>query len=138
MRKYKKDTRWCVWRWTYQPEADYIVRLHVLQTPYFGIYVHYLNHADIEPYLHDHPRTFLSLIWRGNYLERRVDGTYWRRWFNVVRATDCHTIINVAPRTVTLAVMGPVRQQWGFFTPAGKVFWKDYYAPRKAAAKENA
>jgi hypothetical protein len=122
MRRYKSGTAWCIWRWTYQPEADYVVRLHVIQTRWFGVYLHWINHPDVEPYLHDHPRSFLS-----QYEEERAAGRFRRRWFNLIRATDQHSIKAVMPGTVTLCFMGPVRQVWGFFTPSGKVPWKQYY-----------
>jgi hypothetical protein len=32
----------------------------------------------------------------------------------------------VYPDTWTLMIYGPIRQWWGFFTPRGKVYWRDY------------
>lgn len=132
-RLYKSGTIWCVWRWTDVP-SQYIVRLHVVKTPWFAICVHWLNTADPEPYLHDHPVTFLSIILRGSYTEKRGHGfrgltpIRHHRWFNFIRAsdTDPHSIINVAPNTVTLCFMGPKVREWGYHTPDGWVMWKQY------------
>lgn len=126
-RTYKSGTIWCLWRWTEVP-SEYIVRLHVVKTPWFAICVHWLNKVDPEPFLHDHPVTFLSLILRGGYGELRKDGYHYHRWYNFIRATilDPHTINFVQPHTVTLALMGPKIRDWGYHTPKGWVPWKQY------------
>lgn len=130
-RKYKSGSAWAFWRWTEVP-TEYILRLHVLKTPWFAICLHWLNHADPEPYLHDHPVSFLSLILRGWYDELvpadpvnhvRVVRN---RWFRFFRATDAHSIINPAPGTLTLCFMGPKVREWGYHTPKGWEYWKDY------------
>lgn len=126
-RTYKSGTIWCFWRWTEVP-TGYIVRLHVVKTPWFAICVHWLNTADPEQFLHDHPVSFLSIILRGAYSEWRGAPMEMRlhRWFNFVRATDRHTIRYVMPNTVTLAFMGPKVREWGYHTPDGWVMWKQY------------
>jgi hypothetical protein len=135
-REYKSGTGWCVWRWTFVP-SDYIVRLHLIKTPWFAICLHWLVKPDPEPYLHDHPVSFLSLILRGGYNEYRqqVFAPIWDMfdmrscpWYNFIRATDRHTIMYVLPHTLTLCFMGPKTREWGFHTPTGWVYWKDYYA----------
>lgn len=131
-RKYKSGTGWCVWRWTETP-SDYILRLHALKTPWFAICLHWINGPDQEPYIHDHPVTFLSVILRGWYGEvrkvrGRIDGVV-HNWFNFIRATpeDAHRIVCVAPRgALTLCLMGPKTREWGFHTPTGWEHWKSY------------
>lgn len=153
-RKYVSGTAWCFWRWT-QVDSEYIRRLHVLKTPWFAICIHFLLKPDPEPFLHDHPVSFLSIILRGGYLEKRWNsrkGNHMRlhRWFNWIRASqqDRHTIVSVKPRTVTLCFMGPKTREWGFtikgvtgqYTmsdqygtahPRGWSMWKDYYARQR-------
>lgn len=140
-RKYKSGTNWCVWRWTEVP-SDFIRRLHVIKTPWFAICVHWLNKPDPEPYLHDHPISFLSLILKGAYLEEREvyvrdftlgyvgveNRSKWRTWWNYFRASreDRHSIIQVEPGTVTLCFMGPKTREWGYHTEDGWVHWKTY------------
>lgn len=133
MRKYKSGTAWALWRWT-QTDSEYITRLHIIKTPWFAVCLHFIHKPDPEPWLHDHPVTFLSMFLRGFYIElrqrcdsarRRIDECATapsfilrHRWFNFVRATTCdrHSIVAVGPGTVTLCFMGPKRREWGFHT----------------------
>lgn len=138
MRKYVSGTGWCAWRWT-EVDSEYITRLHVLKTPLGAICVHWIKKPDPEPYQHDHPVTFFSLILRGYYVEwrsiNRSKPTLIRRnWFNWITASqlDCHSIVEVAPNTVTLCFMGPKTRDWGFHCPEGWSFWKHYYAALRA------
>jgi hypothetical protein len=126
-RTYKSGTGWCYWRWTEVP-TGYITRLHVVKTPWFALCVHWLNHPDPEPWQHDHPVTFLSVILRGGYIEARKDQARRHRWFNFIRASkdDPHTIAYVEPGTVTLCFMGPKTREWGYHTPFGWMHWKLY------------
>lgn len=131
-RKYKSGTGWCFWRWTEVP-SNYILRLHLVKTPWFAICLHWLNAPDPEPFLHDHPVTFLSIILRGGYCEERIRPRrplMWikRRWFNFIRARkdDRHTIFHVEPHTLTLCFMGPKTREWGFNTSCGWMHWKAY------------
>lgn len=139
-RKYKSGTGWCFWRWT-DVATEYILRLHLIKTPWFAICVHWLNKPDPDPHLHDHPVSFLSLILRGGYTETRADepsygddyyGFQYRwvnRWWNFIHYATRHRITHVEPGTVTLCFMGPKAQEWGFFVPGrGKVSWKEYYS----------
>lgn len=150
-RAYKSGTNWCFWRWTEVP-TDYILRLHVVKTPWWAICIHWINKPDPEPYLHDHPVSFHSFILKGWYREARrtEEQTIWgdryngnasmfyrsglpkriiRKWHNYIQASesDCHTIIEVSPGgCVTLCFMGPKVREWGFHTPLGWEYWKDY------------
>lgn len=116
-------------------DTGYITRLHILKTPWFALCLHWLNTPDPEPYLHDHPVSFLSVILRGGYTEDREKFTHNRRrftkvnrWFNWIRASsrDRHTIIEVKPKTLTLCLMGPKTREWGYHLPDGWMYWKDY------------
>lgn len=144
-RKYKSGTGWCFWRWT-DTDSEYITRLHVLKTPWFAICLHWLHKPDPEPYLHDHPVTFLSVVLRGAYGERRKIGDEpvklrIHHWFNWIHATpdDRHTIVAVEPKTLTLCFMGPKSREWGFHSDCGFasttdrwMMWKVYYAEKRA------
>lgn len=132
MRKYKTGTNWCFWRWT-EVDSEYIVRLHLVKTPWFAICLHWIKKPDPEPFVHDHPVSFLSLICRGWYYERRAWGIQFNQWWNFVRATDTHSITLCDPNTVTICFMGPKVREWGFHTPDGWVYWRDYYAKQRAA-----
>ncbi len=139
-RKYKSGSRWALWRWT-TVDSEYIVRLHLIMTPWFAICLHWFNKPDPEPYLHDHPVTFLSLILKGSYHEERKvftlagdqDRSGHRKWWNFIRASfyDRHSISWIEPGTLTLCFMGPKRRTWGFDTPDGWISWKEYYAEKR-------
>lgn len=131
-RKYKSGTIWCFWRWT-EVASGYITRLHVIKTPWFAVCLHWLHKPDPEPYHHDHPVSFLSIILRGGYYEHRNGYVKHRRFFNFMRASpdDYHTIVMTEPGTLTLCLMGPKVREWGFHTQSGWVFWKDYYAGKQ-------
>ena len=136
-RLYKSGTGWCYWRWT-DVDSEYILRLHVVKTPFGAICLHWVKKADAEPWLHDHPVSFLSVILRGSYAEMRKtgDGPHIRvnRWFNFVRASkyDHHRIIFTRRGTLTLCFMGPKTREWGFHLESGWLGWKDYYARLRA------
>ncbi|MDE2233847.1 MAG: hypothetical protein KGJ90_07140 [Patescibacteria group bacterium] len=121
--------KWCVWRHSTAP-SGYITRLHIIKTPWFAICVHHLHSFDHEPDMHDHPVSFLSIILRGDYIEVLPDGQYNRyhnrRWLNLIMATDRHRIIWVNAKTTTLCFMGPKVRKWGYHTPDGWIYWKDY------------
>lgn len=143
MRLYKSGTGWCVWRWTFT-DSGYITRLHVLKTPWFAICLHWLNKPDPEPFLHDHPVSFLSIILRGGYIEKRLIGEgpaelMSHTMLNLVTAheDDRHTIVEVMPNTLTLALMGPKTREWGFHSENGWILWKDYYTAQRAEKKAN-
>jgi len=137
-RKYKSGSAWALWRWT-EVNSEYIVRLHVVKTPWFSICLHWILKPDPEPDMHDHPVTFLSLILKGGYTEARIRGDgplgdgdgrlETHRFFNFIRASpdDIHKIVSVKSNTLTLCLMGPKTREWGFHTPTGWVYWKDYY-----------
>lgn len=127
MRLYKSGSKWAFWCWTPLSITNYIERLHIIKTPWFAIDMHWIKNADPEPFMHDHPVTFFSIILRGAYLEERPDSLRWRTPFNFIRATDQHRIRYAHPRTVTLCFMGPKVREWGFHLPRGWVPWREYY-----------
>lgn len=138
-RKYKSGSKWAWWRWTYT-DSGYITRLHIVMTPLFAICVHWINKPDPEPYLHDHPVSFLSLVLKGWYQETRWESSAIvgdilyshkvSRW-NFLRAhfNDRHTIYDVAPGgCVTLALMTRKKRDWGFHVSEDEwIGWKNYY-----------
>lgn len=141
MRKYKTGSTWALWRWS-EVDSAYITRLHLIKTPWFAICLHWLHKPDPEPWLHDHPVSFFSIILRGWYSEHRYwnykQGWRLHRWFNFIRASffDRHRIIEVAPNTLTLCLMGPKTREWGFHTNEDWIYWRDYYAEQRASTKK--
>jgi len=140
-RRYVSGSRWSLWRWTDVDPGDngqiYLTRLHLCQTPWFSLMLHWIFRPDPQPNLHDHPVTFFSLLIRGWYVEEVPILASFpkiiqmrRNWYNFKRFTDAHRIIHLNGTVLTLSFAGPVRQQWGFLTPESKIPWREYVAKR--------
>lgn len=124
----QRSPRWAVWRWFHIPDrADptvtYLSRLRVVQTPWFGIYVHWIRTPDpFDP--HDHPWVFWSWIVRGGYLEHRWtrlpsssnEIARRRRWsMKKTPLSAAHRIAAIEPGTVTVVFVGRRVREWGFY-----------------------
>ena len=121
-----------MWQWSevIPRGSTYLRRLHLLKTPWFSVYVHWILQRDPQPDLHDHPVDFLSIVLRGGYVEEYLyrghrRSRQIRRW-NFVRHTDLHRIVHVKSGTITLCFAGKHRHEWGFHTSDGWVCWKYY------------
>lgn len=133
-RKYKSGTRWCVWQWSdidpLKIGVTFLLRLHLFQTPWCSLMLHWFNYPDPQPDMHDHPVNLLSFVVRGGYEEEReIDGKTVKRqvkWWNFIRATDRHRIVKLNGPTITLVLAGKVVRKWGFWTKDGWVSWRDY------------
>lgn len=113
-------------------------RLRLVQTPWFGVYVHLIYREDMDPVPHDHPWTFWRCVLRGGYLEHyltdpgrgRVALRAQRRWrIGRFPTSHAHRIVLVKPGTVSLVVVGRKRRAWGFWGPsedASPRTWTDY------------
>lgn len=123
------------------PERNFMTRLRIVQTPWFGLYLHKFEGPDPRPTLHDHPWDFVSIILRGGYTERRSYGpfnfhiesiplhgakgrvrlrTWLRARINVKRAADVHYIEKLSRLpTWTLMLVGRKRHEWGYLDRDG-------------------
>lgn len=128
------------------PEVDYLWRLRIINTPWFGIMLHKINTPDARDTLHDHPWSMLSLILRGGYVEF-VPGPYYAQSRVVKRInwkpraskknplSSFHWIAEVdRTPTWTLVFVGPRRKDaWGYldrdgvFTPFNEHPYNDEY-----------
>lgn len=133
--------------------AVYLDRVRLVQTPWFGLYLHRMDAPDPGVHLHDHPWPFLSLILRGGY-EEQVASSFdapsmaWvaerfpraclpgvpRSWgrgsVHRVRLSECHRITTLARvPTWTLVLCGRRSRSWGFYTPDGFVEHREYDHP---------
>lgn len=137
------------------PERVYLKRLRILQTPYFGVYLHHINEPDTDRDPHDHPWPMWSFILRGGYREhvwmRPQDilganaalqtllyrSHTWNRFsLHYMPCGYAHLIKFLAPDTVTLVVVGRRSREWGFWTPEGFVEWKVYERFEDSTIKE--
>lgn len=130
-------------------DSLYMERGYVLpespETKGFEMRVHRTVRSDRDRHLHDHPWWNVSILLSGGYEEvlpvaadrptewdnHGVERTYSeiRRPGDIIfrEANDRHRLI-IAPgcEAVSLFIMGPKTQSWGFYTPAGKVDFRDY------------
>jgi len=128
----------------------YMERFWLFQTRWLSCRLHHICSHDWDPHLHDHPWDFVSVVLKGAYVERRPHSpikpvfvthdfegrremvepytTVARKRGSICyrRATDRHRISYVAPGTWTLFFLRPRIQWWGFYTPAGKIHYRNY------------
>lgn len=104
----------------FDSDLDYLRRLRIVQTPWFGVYLHRIGTPDSRPTLHDHPWNFLSIVVRGGYTEMTGDGCCYAeerhvRWVNHKRAEYLHYIMRLdRTPTWTLVFVGRRRREWGY------------------------
>lgn len=125
----------------------YMERYGLFETRYLSARVHYIARPDVDRVLHDHPWNFCTIVIKGGYSEARpVDPNHpvftndaplicgesvcvEQRMHGSIafrKATDRHKIVDVLPDTWTLFIYGRAVHWWGFYTPAGKIYWADY------------
>lgn len=134
-----RTKRWDVLRWFLipdgrEPDVVYLKRLRLIQTPWFGWYIHWIYLPDRDRDPHDHPWNFWSLILRGGYTEQvwqkwgaqriRVDGHgaflgefVWKAFsWHKMSIERAHMIHRLQPGTVSMIFTGPRHRTWGFWT----------------------
>lgn len=141
--KGRTSPRWAFWERMTIPCLDglvYLVRLRVIQTPLFALYVHDIHEPDGDRAPHNHPWTFISIVLRGHYtehvhvdpdperkrVETIVEKTHKRFSIHKMPQSQAHTIVEAGPNLKTLILTGRRRSSWGFFTDKGYVDWKVY------------
>lgn len=113
-------------------DGNYLTRLRIIQTPWFGIYLHRFDGPDPRPTLHDHPWAFVSLVLRGGYIERRLDPftmtvneEHRVRWVNVMAKHDAHSIMRLLRvPSWTLMLVGRRKRTWGYLEPTPTWAWR--------------
>lgn len=121
------------------PYEDYLWRLRIIQTPWFGIYLHKICTPDSRPVLHDHPWAFTSIVLKGGYLEF-IPGPFYAKSnyvkrLNVKRFNNSFHWIAELDRTPTwtLVFVGRRRRTWGYleqdgtYTPYNEHKFNDQY-----------
>lgn len=143
-----RSPRWAVWKRMDIKDRygeTYLLRLRLIDTPWFGVYLHHIEDVDPQPDPHDHPWSFVSMVLAGGYEERvhvrwaaePEGGHYVRRWlFGSVHRMKAegvaHRIIETLPHTITLVLRGKRSREWGFWNMddrgavVGWTNWKDY------------
>lgn len=117
-----------------EPERDYLVRWRLVQTPWFGIFLHKILMIDNDINLHDHPWNFVTWIIKGAYLEERDGKQYsWDQGsIHKMSIGSFHKISHLwRVPTWSLVFVGPRKRQWGYQTkdgwvPRSEYNWKYY------------
>lgn len=112
-------------------------RLRLVQTPWFGLYLHRIHSPDVDPDPHDHPWMFASLVLAGGYTESVWDSGNWSSWrvherrrgsLHRMSTRQAHKITRVDGQLWTLVLVGPKVRTWGFWAEDGFVPWREYLA----------
>ena len=137
----------------------YLIRLYLLRTPWFAVFLHRFFRGDDDIHLHDHPFPFGYFVLSGRYYEvtpheirlRRPGSFRFRshRSFHLVHIPRPSKPELVTP-TWTLVIRGPKIKSWGFWNnntwvwhriylgaavPTGKALVKAYDLSVKTAAR---
>lgn len=119
--------------------GTYLTRF-VLRGLRFGpggkLFLHYFHRGDVEPYHHDHPWPFWSLILWGGYWEHTPKG---KRWYGpgclLRRPADWQHHVELPPgaHCWTLVWTGAKERSWGFWCPErGWIPWREHEANQAA------
>lgn len=131
--------RWAFFKTFSVPDIDnpgqlYLWRLRIIQTPWFGLYLHRIDSDDGDRPDHDHPWTFLAVTLIGGYVEKSNDIEYerrpWRPHWHL--ASYAHSIKRLLRTpTWTLVIVGSRVRDWGFLTSRGWEHWKPFLERQK-------
>ena len=113
----------------------YLSRFNIIQTPWFGIKIHWILRPDPDRSIHTHPWRFISFVLKGGYSEyysKRPDKSniiLSKRinWFNYHNIKSAHQIYSVSPKTLTLVFTGKRVESWGFYKDGKFIDWKYYH-----------
>lgn len=130
----KESQPWGLLSYKVDPDSDYIYRLRVIKTPWFGVYLHWIGKPDLDKHAHDHTWRFWTFILRGGYVEEfhihpnsKPITRVWDRWsFHGIPLESAHRIVSVEPNTLTLVFAGPKVRSWRFWTETGLIHWREY------------
>lgn len=109
-----------------KPDEDYLWRIRLVATPWFGIFLHKICTPDPRAVLHNHPWTFASVVLKGGYTEYVPgDNTYAVsrsvKRFNLKRFNNSYHWIDRLDRTPTwtLVFTGRRKRVWGYLEKDG-------------------
>jgi len=107
--------------------VDYMRRYYVRNSRAESVRLHHILSSDPGTALHDHPWDYATAIVRGGYTELTAGGVarYEAPCVLVRRAEDAHRLI-LDGEAWTFIVCGRLRRKWGFHTPGGWVWWREY------------
>jgi hypothetical protein len=121
----------------------YLTRVHLLRWWRGRLYLHYFHRGDAEPYNHDHPWPFWSLILWGGYWEitpiPQEERKFFPAWQTELRVWypplwllrrpaewQHRVVLPEGRRALTLVWVGRKERSWGFICKGGWVHWKQH------------
>jgi hypothetical protein len=136
----RRSPRWAIWSKMLIPcqsGIQYLARLRIIQTPWFGVYLHDIYEPDGDRDPHNHPWKFISIVLRGYYVERVYPDpaghphyflAHMHKRFSAHRmdTTSAHRIVTAAPGLKTLILTGKRQSGWGFYRDGEYISWQDY------------
>lgn len=116
-------------------DEDYLRRWSLWLPFGWSVKIHHIVRPDFDRCEHDHPWWFLRIILWGGYFEMANHTLHirkpWRPWAPW-RIYWCgrgfrHRILRFLGKSNwSLVICGPKRDDWGFFTLAGWMHWKEF------------
>jgi hypothetical protein len=120
--------------------SPHLDRLRLIETPYFGVFLHRIYRPDLDRDPHNHPWWFASVVLAGGYTELVWDHPEARQYgarpsrarvrkrgsLAQLHESQAHRITAIEGLLWTLVIVGPHRHSWGFWTHKGFVHWRDY------------
>jgi hypothetical protein len=107
----------------------YLYRWTLLPGRWFKVYLHHFVGDDWAKDLHDHPKRFISIGLRGQYIEETPTGEreYCAPWIRTFPATHTHRLrmLNGGECWTLVIVFRSVRQ-WGFWHQGTWIHWRSY------------
>jgi hypothetical protein len=105
----------------WQDIGEVFYRYQLLKTRWFNLYLHQLDAPAWHPVgCHDHPWWFVTVLLKGGYLERHVNGAVveWNRRYPgqilYRSASHAHDVITPYGRSWSLVLTGRKSRDWGF------------------------
>lgn len=119
MRFYKKTI-------IYREDKPYLVRRSLFSCRFFAIKVHQILISDYDCH-HDHPWAFVTLLVKGGYVEHTPKGSKVYGPLSLLyRPAEFLHRLEIHQPVWSVVITFKKFRDWGFITPKGWVFWKDY------------
>lgn len=114
--------------WSCQAERGPLFRrYYLLETRWFGVYLHHLLATDDERAMHDHPWSFVTFLLSSGYFEHTPVGLFWHQRFSILyRPAEWTHRLTLLKPTWTLIFKFRRRREWGFYTKQGWMQFEEY------------